>query len=58
MIKSLAMIACVAGVTLLAGAGANACGEEFLASPTTVQSETSGPQPTPKDLSTAQQTGK
>ncbi len=57
MIKSFAMIACVAGVMLLAGAGANAC-EEFLASPTTLQSETSGPQPAPKDLSTAQQTGK
>ena len=59
MIKSLAMIACVIGVTLLAGAGANACGgEELLASPATPQSETSSPAPAPKDLSTAQQTGK
>ena len=47
MIKSLAMIACVAAVTLLAGAGANACGEEFMASPTTLQSDTSGLQPAP-----------
>jgi hypothetical protein len=58
VIKSLAIIACVAGVMLVAGAGANACGEEFLASPTPLQSETSGPEPAPKDVSTVQQAGK
>jgi hypothetical protein len=61
VIKSLAMFACVAGAMLLAGTGANACGdggEDLLSSPTTLQSETSAPQPGPKDQSTAQQVGK
>jgi hypothetical protein len=55
------MFACVAGAMLLAGTGANACGdggEDLLSSPTTLQSETSAPQPGPKDQSTAQQVGK
>jgi hypothetical protein len=61
VIKYLAMSACVAGAMLLAGTGAHACGdggEELFASPMTLQSETSAPQPAPKDQSTPQQVGK
>jgi hypothetical protein len=61
VIKCLAVIACVVGVTLLAGAGANACGnggEELLASPVSVQREASVPQPAPKDQESTQQEGK
>lgn len=51
MTKSLAMIACAVGMTLLAGARADAGGyggEELFASPVSVESE-SAPQSTPKD---------
>jgi len=61
VIKCLAVIACVVGVTLLAGAGANACGsagEKLLASPASVQSEAGLPQPAPKDQESTQQEGK
>lgn len=59
--KYLAVIACVASLMLMAGAGANACGdggEELLASPEIVQLETNAPQPAPKDQWTAPQGGK
>ena len=61
MIKSLAVIACVAGATLVAGGGASACGngaKEVLASPVSIQLEASVPQPAPKDQWTAQQEAK
>lgn len=60
MIKSLAMIACVVGVTLLAGAGAGAnasSGEDLFASPVSVESE-SAPQTGTKDRGISEQGGK
>ena len=58
MIKSLAMIACVVGVTLLAGAGADASsGEDLFASPVSVESE-SVPQTGTKDRGISEQGGK
>jgi hypothetical protein len=60
VIKSLAMIACVVGVTLLASAGADARGnggEDLFATPVSLESE-SAPQTGTKDRGISEQGGK
>jgi hypothetical protein len=58
VIKSLAMIACVVGVTLLASAGADASsGEDLFATPVSLESE-SAPQTGTKDRGISEQGGK